>query len=273
MGERGRGEGGARGGAPVAGRALLPREHGAYAQLAFPLLTGLGYARFQPGAVAFAVAALALFLAHEPVAVLSGVRGARLRGELEEAARGRLAFLAAAAAVAAVAAVGLAPLRGWLGAAVPAALGALLLPLFGRRGIKSVTGETLVAAASASLVLPLALTGPVPAERAVLAAAVWLAVYVPSILAVHAVKARHRAKAERRWTLAATPVASAAIGVTGVALALLLPPWGRPALAVLPPVLATLVVGLALPHPRHLKRIGWTMVAAYAAALVLLLGL
>ncbi|MFW5947417.1 MAG: YwiC-like family protein, partial [Gemmatimonadota bacterium] len=56
---------------------LMPREHGAYAQLGFPLVTGLVYSGGQPGAVAFAVAAVAFFLLHEPLAVRSGARGAR----------------------------------------------------------------------------------------------------------------------------------------------------------------------------------------------------
>ena len=49
---------------------LWPREHGAYAQLGFPLLSGLIYAGGEPGAVAFAAVAVCHFFAHEPLAVL-----------------------------------------------------------------------------------------------------------------------------------------------------------------------------------------------------------
>jgi hypothetical protein len=59
--------------------SLLPREHGAYAQLAFPLVTGLGLATPSLPAVALALAAVAFFLANEPVAILLGTRGSGWR--------------------------------------------------------------------------------------------------------------------------------------------------------------------------------------------------
>lgn len=43
-------------------RSLLPREHGAYAELLFPLLTGLALGRPRPAAVGFALAAVLFFL-------------------------------------------------------------------------------------------------------------------------------------------------------------------------------------------------------------------
>ena len=51
---------------------LLPREHGAYAQLAFPLLSVLIAAHWNLPVVGFAVATVALFFAHEPVLILLG---------------------------------------------------------------------------------------------------------------------------------------------------------------------------------------------------------
>lgn len=257
--------------ATATGASLLPREHGAYAQLTFPLITGLAYARFHPGAVAFAVAALALFLAHEPVAVMAGVRGVRLKEALGEAARRRLAVLAGVAVLALAAAAVLAPARGWLGGLVPAALALPLVPLFGRREIKSVGAELLVAAAFSASVLPLAWCGPAAVAPAVLAAVVWLAAYVPAILGVHAVKANLKKKAEDQWTLVATPAAAVMVVLGALAAAAWLPAWGLDALAVLPPALTALVIGLHPPHPRHLKRIGWAMVTADTLALTLLL--
>ena len=44
-----------------------------------------------------------------------------------------------------------------------------------------------------------------------------------------------------------------------------------PALAVLPPALGVLAMTFLQPHPRHLKKVGWTLVGANTAALVILL--
>lgn len=250
---------------------LMPREHGAYAQLGFPLLTGLVYSGGDPGAVAFAVAAVAVFLAHEPLAIRSGMRGARLQDQLGSAARRRLLFLAGVALAGALAAALLAPPRAWLAALVPAGLGLLLVPVLGTRGIKSVRAELVAAAAFAAAVLPLALSAPdVTPFDAGLAAVVWFLAIVPAIYAVHAIKAAVRRRPGEVWVIRVAPPVAAAVAVTAAASARFLP--GADDLhAALVPVLASLVITLRLPHPRHLKRVGWAMVTADSAALVLLL--
>lgn len=248
---------------------LMPREHGAYAQLGFPLVTGLLYAGGEPGAVAFTIAAIALFLAHEPLAVLTGVRGARLQTQSGEAARRRMLFLAGVALAGILAAVLLAPPRAWMGAVVPGGLALLLLPAVGRRRMKSIPAELVAAAVFATAVIPLALCGPVGPLEAGLAAAVWLAATVPAILAVHAMKAALKKRPEERWILRAAP-AVAMVSVAAVTAGSLLVTDGRDLLAALPPALASLAVAAATPHPRHLKHVGWLMVAANTTTLVLL---
>lgn len=250
---------------------LMPREHGAYAQLGFPLVTGLVYAGGDAGAVGFAVSAIALFLAHEPLAVLAGVRGKRLQEQLRDPARRRLLALGGAAVLGLVAAIGLAPPRAWLAAILPGGLGLLLLPLLGTRRLKSLPAEGLVAAVFSSSLVPLALCGPATWRTAGVAAAVWFAAVVPAIFSVHAIKVAHKGRAEGRWTLAAAPVA-AVVAMAGAGLgAALAPTWGLDFLAVLPPALAVTVLAWIRPHPRHLKRVGWTMVAADTLTLTLLL--
>ena len=59
--------------------SLLPKEHGAYAELAFPLITGLALAVPSLSALALGGAAVLLFLLNEPVAILLGARGKRLK--------------------------------------------------------------------------------------------------------------------------------------------------------------------------------------------------
>ncbi len=251
---------------------LMPREHGAYAQLGFPLLTGLIYSGGDPGAVAFSVAAVALFLANEPLAVLTGVRGVRLQKELRRAARHRILFLAGAALGGMVAAVGLAPPRAWLGALLPAGLGLLLLPLLGRRQLKSIPAELLAATVFSTSVIPLALCGETTYLDAGIAAGVWLAAIFPAIFAVHAMKAALKRRPDEAWILRAAP-AAAVLSLAAAVIGATLIPGGTDLLAVLPPGVATLAVAVRPPHPRNLKRVGWLMVAVYTVALALLVAL
>src|SRR5579859_6158246 len=58
---------------------LVPREHGAYCEIAVPLLTALWMRPPTFGTVAWTVAAVAAFVSHEPMLVLLGRRGARVR--------------------------------------------------------------------------------------------------------------------------------------------------------------------------------------------------
>ncbi len=57
--------------------SLLPKEHGAYGQMAFPLATAFAVAGMNAPALLIGVAVLAGSLAHEPVLVLLGMRGTR----------------------------------------------------------------------------------------------------------------------------------------------------------------------------------------------------
>ncbi len=250
---------------------LWPREHGAYAQLACPLITGIVLARGHAGAAAFAVAATAMFLAHEPLALIMGTRGVRLRDQLVGAARRRLVLLAAVVLAGLVWAVASAPFRAWQAAIVPGLLAVLLVPLFFTARVKTLVGELVVAAAFAAVVLPMALSGSGDWPRAWTATAVWLSAFATSIVSVHAVKAAYKGSPRARWLVPAAPVLAAVVGSAAIVAWLAAPaPWDR-AVAALPPVVAVAGVAVVRPHPRHLKRIGWTMVAAYAVALVLLL--
>jgi hypothetical protein len=254
-------------------KGLLPREHGAYAQLGFPLLTGLFYAGGHPGAVAFAVAAVAGFLAHEPMAVIMGMRGVRIRDALVRPARRRLWLLVAVGGVALVAALVLAPLRAWQAAVVPAVPALILIPLFLTDRIKTIGGEAIAAAAFSAVLLPVALSGVASWAEAWTAAAVWLGATLLAIVVVHAVKASHKGRPRARWLVPAAPALALLVALTAVAAALWLPYPAVRCLAVLPPAATSFGVGLVRPHPRHLKRIGWSVVGANVLTLVLLLTL
>jgi hypothetical protein len=73
-------------------RALLPKEHGAYGQIAFPLVTVFVVTGVSPAGVLLTAAAVAGFLAHEPAAIVLGARGPRARRELSSAATRSLAL-------------------------------------------------------------------------------------------------------------------------------------------------------------------------------------
>jgi hypothetical protein len=256
-------------------KGLLPREHGAYAQLGFPLLTALIYAGGHPGALGFMGAAIALFLAHEPMSIITGMRGIRIRDALSRAARKRLWLLAGVTLVSLVLAALTAPVRAWQAALVPAIPGLALVPLFLAGRVKTLGGELVAALAFSASLLPIALSGATSGATswatAVVAASVWYGASFPAILSVHAVKVLHKGRPRGPWLYGATLVSAVGVGAAAIWAAMTGPPEATAALAVLPPALAVVGVALVRPHPRHLKRIGWTMATANVLTLAGLL--
>lgn len=258
--------------------SLLPREHGAYAELGFPLATGLGLAVPSASTVFLALAAVALFLAQEPVAVLLGVRGERLRSQKAPRARWRSALLLTLGVALGIpgALLGGEAVRTEL--IVPGVAALLLFPLVMSGKQKTFAGEILVVTVFAALVLPLAVGSGVSRASALWAAGVWWTSFFLGTLEVHAIKARHsrqsRYKKTQRshWARWASPVASWGI--------LLLCLYGairgqgdfqEHSLALLPPALSIMVLAILAVHPRHLKRVGWTLVGANSLTLAVLL--
>jgi len=251
--------------------AVLPREYGAYAELAFPLLTALLAGGVTGAGLGFAAAVVAGFLVREPLAVLNGVRGARLEASLGGTARRAAVVLGALLALGAGAGLLLAPPMARRAALVPGVVALLLTPALLRGRPKTLGVEVLVAFALSGMVLPIGLAGRMPLGRAGATAAVWAASFVLATLAVHAIKARAKPALGGTWTLWATPVLGVGVvagGLLGAAV------WRVPtavALAVLPSALVVLAATLLRPHPRRLKRIGWSLVGANAVTLALLL--
>ena len=60
---------------------MLPKEHGAYGQIAFPIVTAFLVAGVSTSGLLMATAVIAGFLAHEPAAILLGMRGTRAKRE------------------------------------------------------------------------------------------------------------------------------------------------------------------------------------------------
>lgn len=248
--------------------SLYPREHGAYAQLGFPLLSGLALG--SPGAASwlFAAAAVLLFFANEPAAVLLGVRGARRQAELAALAKRALARRAVCGALAGFGALWLASPEARSLALIPAVLATGLLPIVIAKRLKTLPGEFIAAAALASMHLPVAAAGGVAGALLWTPAAMWLVVTIVTTLSVHAIKAR--LTGTRPWAGAAADW-TARIAVLAALCAGAFAPDLRPAaMAALLPLVAVLGVNWLAPSTKRLRQVGWTMVAANALALALL---
>ncbi len=255
--------------APPPEPSLLPREHGAWGQLAMPLATGLALGR--PGAVALLLVAgvVLAFLAHEPLLVVIGQRGRRVKAALGARAVRRLVILGAGAAVAGAVALALASTEVRLAALAPAVLAAPVLPLVAARLEKTVAGELLVAAALSACAAPVALASGAPPAWAWGSVATWFLSFAAATLPVQATLLWARTKGAReRRPLAAAGAAAIGLGALGLAAAGLLP--GPAAVAVLPTAAAAVVVAIVKVRPQQFTKVGWSLVAASFAALAVL---
>jgi hypothetical protein len=252
-------------------RSLAPREHGAYAELAFPLATGLIAGGPSVAGIAFAAAVTAAFLLAEPLVVLAGARGARQRRDLADRARPRAVLLAAAGVAAALVAMLAAPPAARIAALLPAGLAAVLAPAVVRGRHKTAVGELLVAAALAAMVLPVGVAGGMAPPDAGLAAAIWAATFWLATVTVHAIKARFKPALGEGWTLRVAPALAAVVvgaALVGLGAGRIALPF---ALAVIPAAGVAAAALLWRVTPRHLRRLGWSLVAANLATFSLLL--
>lgn len=252
------------------GSSLLPREHGAYAQLAFPLATGLVVSHADAISCLFGLSASSWFLLHEPVAVLTGHRGRRSLDAFARGARRRGILLGVVGILSGIAAFVLAPPAGRMAALVPLGLASMMLPVVVHGGQKTPGGELLAIAAFAALVLPMDVSGGGSWQDAWVAGVTWFASFGLGTMVVHAIKVRHKRLERGRWVLWATPVLGLGVGGGAVVLALS-GPWGiTRGLAVLPAVVAVLIVHALKVHPRRLTRVGWMLVGANMVTLAML---
>ncbi|MBI4956235.1 MAG: YwiC-like family protein, partial [Myxococcales bacterium] len=237
---------------------------------AVPLVAALAAGAPSPSARGLTVAACAAVAAHEPALGLVGRRGLRVRRDHGPRARARLAWLGGVALVAGAAALWLGDAATRLATPVPLLLAGLvaLFILHGKE--KSALGETVAAVALSSAGLPVALAGGLSPLGAVAGWVAWCLAFTATTFAVREVVAHHKrpAGAAPRPALAAVgPLTACALGI-GVGVAL-----GRAELWAAAPVVATSwALWLLRPHPRHLRHVGWALVAAsLAAATVLVL--
>lgn len=243
---------------------LLPREHGAYGQLTLPLITALAAAGLSTSGLLLAAGAVAAFVAHEPAAILLGLRGARARREHGSAALGVLGGCAGVAAVAGVLSVLTMEREARWSIAVPL-IPALVLGVSTVRGReKSWYGELAASLAFAGLAVPVAMAAGAPMAAAATVAIPFALLFITSTLAVRTVILRVRAGGNERATTITRRSVFAVTAAAAGSLAWLATAQTLPAstlVAAAPGLLTALAVSTYPPKPTRLRTIGWTLVA------------
>jgi hypothetical protein len=251
--------------------ALVPKEHGAYGQMAFPLLTGLAVAGASTAALLTALAIVAGFFAHEPALVLLGLRGARARRDHGRRAARWLALEGTLALVAGVVALGLAPPDILWSFALPLVPGALTVMAIALGQEKSWHAEIAVALTFSFAAVPLVLVSGSTPSTAFAVAIPFAFIFAAGTLAVRTVILRVRGGGNARATAmtraAALILATSALTLLALAAAFDLLAWTIWA-ATVPGLVLAMAVALSVPSPARLKAIGWSLVAASTVAAV-----
>jgi hypothetical protein len=247
---------------------MLPHEHGAWGQLAMPLLTALAIGRPGVAPTALAAAVVLAFIAHEPLLVLLGQRGRRVAEEEAPRARRWLAMAGGLAVLSGALGIVLAPAAARVALALPAGLAVVVALLVWRRLEKTTLGEIVVAAALSSAGWAVALAARAPSEDALAAALAWILAFGAATLGVRVILLRARSKGAHDPGKLHAVLAAALAGV-----AVLLSAAGLPAAlawATLPTALLSIFVCLARFSPKRLRPLGWAIVGSSAVTLVIL---
>ena len=247
---------------------LIPREHGAYGQLLFPLVSALLIGRPAAGAYLLGAAAVAAFLAHESLLVVLGPRGSRAAREQGRDARRSLSLFGGFCAVTGLVALLVLPRSALLSLVVPAlmaiAVGAVVL----MHRERTTGGEVLVAIALASVSLPVAVSGSVTRGAALTLFLVFASVFVTATVAVRTLIGRVTKAGGPPAPVAAVVALSAVAALAGLAVAGYLSPVAP--YAGLPMCAVALGLTAKPPSPKHLRAVGWTLVGATALGAVML---
>lgn len=245
---------------PANNRSLAPREHGAYGQLFVPLVCGLAMAIPTLATIGVAVAGVAAFFAHEPVLVLLGRRGERTRRELGAKAKKRLLWLGALV-IAGGATTWFGPWMALLLCGLPLTLGAALGAFVARDEEKTLGGEVLAAAALSSVAVPVAAESGVAIGVVLGAWIAWTASFAAATWSVRSVIAYR--KTGMHWLRrVCVPVLILGAAI-GAALSGLAPTAAT--IATLPMAVLAVAFAAIPPHPRSLRRVGWSLAASSVA--------
>jgi YwiC-like protein len=237
-------------------RSLWPREHGAYFQLGIPLLTASLRHAPSMAMVALTLAAGLAFLANEPLLVVLGHRGSRMRDTEGRRARFRLAILAAGAAGLGGVGLALAPSGTILGAGLVAAPVAAMIALAWRRAQHTLVGEVIAAVALTGASVPVLAAGGTAPTAALAIWLGWSVGFASTVLAIHRVIARHKRPASSIDRVTA-------VGLVAILVASIAAAWTCAALAIAVPLTAlAAILVIAPPAASRLRTVGVAIVSA-----------
>ena len=248
---------------------MVPREHGAYGQLLFPVVTAMALGRPSVAALAVAAGAVAAFVAHEPLLVLLGRRGARLRRAQRNEALRWLVVCGSAALVLGATGVALLPASNRWTVSVPLVLATVAAVWVARGKERSTSGEVLAAATLSSVSFPVAVASFTSTVVALTCALAFTAGFSAATVSVRAViREAHSGGTVERVAALGTAV------LLPSAVALLV--FGRVILpaalwAAVPMCGVALGLVIAVPRPHYLRQVGWTLVGASALTGIILL--
>jgi hypothetical protein len=252
---------------------MIPREHGAYAELLFPMATVFLGGAPSGSTWLLAIGATACFFANEPLLVLFGQRGSRVRREDGDRAKRALLIFSLAALSAGVAGLLLAPRSAQIAVGLPLLLG-LALVMTAVQGLeRSMFGEALAAGALSSVAIPLGFSAGLDPTPTLAVAMIWLVTSLLGTAVVRLTVTRTKAKTDderkqvqsKRALLILVCLVVVAVGVA----APFAPRVGLWVLAAAVPVAVVVLAMAALrPTARRLRLMGWSLVAANLCSLI-----
>jgi len=252
---------------------MFPREHGAYSQMTLPLVTSYATAGVSLPAVLTGLAVVLGFLAHEPLMVLLGRRGPRVKQELGARAATLFAAFGVVVVLVSVLAVWTAPAAARWSFVLPLVPALVVAVGVMRKQEKSGPAEIAVALAFSLAAVPICLAAGATTGLALSIGAAFIVVFVAGVLAVRVVILKVRAggnpQAVRATRLMLTALLVIAAVVFTLAAARAALPWA-PAVAILPNAIATLALAFRRSIPK-LKTVGWTLMSTSTAAAVILI--
>jgi hypothetical protein len=254
---------------------LLPKEHGAYSQMLFPLVTSLVVTGLHTAPLLLAAAVVAGFLAHEPFMVLLGFRGVRARREQRREAMAGLMIFGLLLAAAGLAALAMMPGHTGWSVILPLVPAAFLLVEAASGREKAWPAEVAVATAFSLTAIPVCLASGAPFAAGAAIAAAFGVDFVLATLGVRVVILRVRAGGNIAAAMATRNAALALAAIVLAAGAAVLAARVAPVLAVatlVPAAVPGVVVAWQAPPPARLRQIGWTLVGTSTLIGVMLVG-